>query len=205
MRYTVFDTPVIKQFFTALAWAGLKLRGWKLEGSAPQESKYVLVAAPHTSNWDFLLLVSMAFVLNLKVYWMGKHSIFKPPFAGLVKWFGGVPVVRSKNNNLVEQMVGHFNKAERMVLVIPPEGTRGNTRYWKTGFYRIAEQAGVPIGLSYLDYSKKTGGIGSELLKPSGDLAADQQILADFYRDVQGCYPEHACPPRFKELETPQD
>ena len=200
MRYTVFDTPVVKQIFTVLAKIGLKLKGWEVVGDKPADKKYVLIAGPHTSNWDFLLLVSAAFTLDLKIYWMGKHTIFKPPFAGLVKWFGGVPVIRSKSNNLVEQMVGHYNDSDSMVLTIPAEGTRGKTNFWKTGFYQIAQKANVPIGMSFVDYKNKKTGIGP-MFTPTGDLREDKKHMVEFYGKITGAYPELACPPRFRELE----
>ena len=131
---------------------------------------------------------------------MGKHTIFPKYLGWAPKWFGGVPVVRTQKNNLVEQMAYHFKNSDRMVLVVPPEGTRSNTKYWKTGFYRIAEQAGVPIGMSFVDYKRKQTGIGP-LFTPSGDLAKDIDQIAEFYKDKGGAYPEKVCPPRFKELE----
>lgn len=198
MRYTIFDTPVIKQLFTLLAKIGLKLKGWEVVGGKPEDKKYVLIAAPHTSNWDFLLLVCAAFSLDLKIYWMGKHTLFPKYIGWIPKWFGGVPVVRSRKNNLVDQMATHFKESEHMVLAVPAEGTRSNTDYWKTGFYRIAEQAGVPIGMSFVDFGRKQTGIGP-LFMPSGDLNKDVEIIADFYKDKTGCHPELACPPRFKE------
>lgn len=197
MRHTAFDTPIVKPLFTLLSRIGLRLRGWRIEGHKPSDEKYVLIAAPHTSNWDFLLMLAMAFVLDLKVYWMGKKSIFKPPFAGLMHWLGGVSVDRSKANNLVDQMAEHFARAERMVLVIPPEGTRSNTHSWKSGFYHIAKQSGVPIAMGFLDYAKKVGGIGP-LFTPSGNLAKDEVLLQEFYATVTGCYPDKACKPKLQ-------
>lgn len=204
MRYTVFDTPIVKQLFTLIAKLGMRLWGWKVIGDKPADKKYVLIAAPHTSNWDFLLVVCAAFCLDLKVYWMGKHTIFPKYFGWAPKWFGGVPVVRSRKNNLVEQMTEHFKASDRMVLVVPAEGTRSNTDYWKTGFYRIAQQAGVPIGMSFVDYKRKQTGIGP-LFQPSGDLSQDIEIIRKFYLDKAGRYPELECPPRFKELEDNKD
>jgi 1-acyl-sn-glycerol-3-phosphate acyltransferase len=167
--------------------AFLKLTGWKVEGHLPDNAtKCVLIAAPHTSNWDLPYTLMVAFVLRLNVYWMGKSSIFKPPFRGLMMWLGGIAVNREQSTNLVAASAQAMLAADGMVqLIVPPEGTRSKTRYWKTGFYYIALQAQVPIVMAYLDYAEKRGGLGPAL-QPSGDIEKDMALVKAFYAPIQG-------------------
>jgi 1-acyl-sn-glycerol-3-phosphate acyltransferase len=187
MHRTIFTTPVINTLFRGLSIAFLKLTGWKVEGSLPANaSKCVLIAAPHTSNWDLPYTLMVAFVLRLNVYWMGKDSIFKPPFRGLMMWLGGIPVNREQSTNLVEASSIAIKAAEGNVqVIVPPEGTRSKARYWKTGFYYIALGAQVPILMAYLDFAKKRGGLGPALL-PSGDIEQDMAIVKAFYAPIKG-------------------
>ncbi len=123
------------------------------------------------------------------MYWMGKDAIFKAPFAGVMKWLGGLPIDRSKSNNVVEQSIGQFENNERLVLTVPPSGTRKKVLYWKTGFYHIAKGADVPIALGFLDYRRKVGGILSAF-HPTGDIDADMKIITAKYEGIVGKYPE---------------
>ena len=153
MHRTIFDTPIVN---TLLRWGStvfLRLMGWKVVGKLPPSAaKSVLIAAPHTSNWDLPYTLMVCFVLRLNVYWMGKASIFRPPFRGVMMWLGGISVDRSQSNNLVADSSAAITRATGpLQLIVPPEGTRTGTRYWKTGFYYIASGAGVPIMLAYLD------------------------------------------------------
>ena len=129
-----------------------------------------------------------AFVLRAKIYWMGKDAIFRWPFGGLFKWLGGIPIDRSVANNVVSQSIEQFQKNEKLVLTVPPAGTRKRVLNWKTGFYHIANGAGVPIAMGFLDYKRKVGGIGS-VLQPTGDIETDMEIIRSFYRDISGKYP----------------
>jgi len=169
----------------------LKLTGWKVEGEFPDTPKFVVIAAPHTSNWDLPYMLFFAFYYRLKVYWMGKQTIFNKPFGTICKWMGGIPVNRSKSNNVVEQSVEQFNQKERFILVVPPTGTRKKVSKWKTGFYYIALQAKVPIALGFLDYKKKVGGFGP-LFHPTGDIETDMGDILNFYRGISGKYPERS-------------
>jgi len=164
---------------------GLKLSGWKLDGQPPQEQKYVLIAVPHTSNWDFPITLAMAFRFGFELYWMGKDSLFKGPMGPLMKWMGGIPIDRSSTNNVVDQMVLEYNTSDRLVVAIPPEGTRSRVNQWKTGFYYIAVGAKVPIGLGYLDYQHKKGGFGPTFY-PTGDLDKDLLEIREFYAGIAG-------------------
>ncbi|MGB0467157.1 MAG: lysophospholipid acyltransferase family protein [Pontibacterium sp.] len=189
MRRTIFNTPIIKPLFTLIARAGLKLSGWTLEGQPPAEPKYVVIGAPHTSNWDFPIMLAMAFIHNFEIYWMGKDSLFKGPAGPVMRWLGGIAIDRSSANNRVQQMIDVFNSSERLVVTIPPEGTRSKVSRWKTGFYYIAQGAGVPIALGYLDYERKVGGF-LPTFYPTGDVEGDIAEIRKAYKGIKGKYPE---------------
>ena len=187
MHHTIFDTPIINTLLRWFSIAFFRLAGWKIVGKLPIEAaKSVVIAAPHTSNWDLPYTLMVAFALRLNVYWMGKTSIFKPPFRGVMMWLGGIPVDRSQSNNLVAASSAALMQASGpLQLIVPPEGTRSGTRFWKTGFYYIAAGAGVPIVMAYLDYSKKVGGLGP-IFKTTGDIDADMVAIKAFYAAVSG-------------------
>jgi len=185
-------------FKRALGHLVLKLSGWKISGSLPSQDKYVLIAAPHTSNWDLVYMLAIAFVLDMRINWMGKDSLFKPPFGFFLLWLGGVPIDRSKTNNVVQAMADEFTKRERLILAVPPAGTRGRREYWKSGFYHIAKSAGVPIVLGYLDYATKTGGFGGHLT-PGDDIAADMDTLRAFYGQQHGKFPDKVSRVRLRD------
>ncbi|WP_439113369.1 lysophospholipid acyltransferase family protein [Hydrogenophaga sp.] len=187
MHRTIFTTPVVNALLRGFSMAFLKLTGWKVEGSLPPEAaKSVFIAAPHTSNWDLPYTLMVAFALRLNPYWMGKHSIFKAPFGGIMQWLGGIPVNREQSNNLVAASAEAIRTADGpLQLIVPPEGTRSKTRYWKTGFYYIALGAQVPIVMAYMDYSTKRSGLGP-LFKPTGDVEADMTAIKAFYAPFKG-------------------
>ena len=187
MHHTIFGTPIVNTLLRGVSIAFLRLTGWKVVGKLPSDAaKSVLIAAPHTSNWDLPYTLMVAFALRLNVYWMGKTSLFSPPFGGIMMWLGGIPVDRSQSNNLVAASSAAIARATGpLQLIVPPEGTRSGTRYWKTGFYYIAAGAGVPIVLAYLDYDKKVGGLGP-VFTTTGDIEADMVAIKAFYAGVKG-------------------
>jgi 1-acyl-sn-glycerol-3-phosphate acyltransferase len=187
MHRTIFDTPVVNTILRAFSVAFLRLNGWKVEGQLPPEAaKSVFIAAPHTSNWDLPYTLMVAFVLRLNIYWMGKSSIFRWPFGPVMRWLGGIAVNREQSSNLVAHSAQAILDADGpLQLVVPPEGTRGKTRHWKTGFYYIALQAKVPIILAFMDYHRKVGGLGG-VFKPSGDVEADMARIKQFYAPIKG-------------------
>jgi 1-acyl-sn-glycerol-3-phosphate acyltransferase len=187
VRRTVYNTPIVKQILTAISWAGLKLAGWKLTGQPPIEKKYVLIAVPHTSNWDFPITLAMAFLFKFDIFWMGKDSLFKGPAGPIMRWLGGIAVNRSASSNLVQQLVDAFNENDELVIAIPPEGTRSRVDKWKTGFYHIAHGANVPIALGFLDYQRKVGGFGPTFY-PTGDVDKDIAEIRQFYKGIAGLY-----------------
>jgi 1-acyl-sn-glycerol-3-phosphate acyltransferase len=187
MHRTLFSTPVVNTVLRAVSLALLRLAGWKVEGTLPAAaSKSVLIAAPHTSNWDLPYTLMVGFALQLNLYWMGKASLFRPPFGAVMRWLGGIAVDRSKANNLVAASAQALREADGpLQLVVPPEGTRGRTRQWKTGFYFIALEARVPIVLAYMDYQRKVAGLGP-LFTPSGDVDRDMDEVKRFYAGIKG-------------------
>ena len=190
MHRTIFDTPVVNTALRGLSLAVLKLAGWKVSGQLPANGrKCVLIAAPHTSNWDLPYTLMVAFALRLNIYWMGKEQIFRPPFRGLMMWLGGLPVRRESANNLVAASITALQEADGPVqLVVPPEGTRSKARYWKTGFYYIATGAQVPIVMAYMDYERKVSGLGP-VFEPTGDIEADMATIKAFYAPFKGKNP----------------
>lgn len=186
---SAFRSPETPMILTLFARAVFRLIGWRAEGEAPNIPKYVMVAAPHTSNIDGIMLVLGAWLFGLKLHWMGKHTLFRAPFGWLLKAFGGVPIDRRAPRGAVQQMIQAFHDHERQILVVAPEGTRGKADRWKTGFYYIAQGAGVPVVLAYIDYARKVVGIGP-VIHPSGDQDADMRLIHDFYKDKVARYPE---------------
>jgi 1-acyl-sn-glycerol-3-phosphate acyltransferase len=187
MHRTLFTTPVVNTLLRAGSRVFLQLNGWTVQGELPANAhKAVFIAAPHTSNWDLPYTLMVALCLRLNIYWMGKDSIFRFPFGPLMRWLGGIPVDRSKNNSLVAASAAAIVAADGPVqLVVPPEGTRGKTRHWKTGFYFIALEAQVPIVMAYMDYQRKVSGLGP-VFTPSGDVEADMAVIKRFYAGVKG-------------------
>jgi len=187
MHRTIFTTPIVNDLLRGFSLAFLKLSGWKLDGALPpDQGKCVLIAAPHTSNWDLPYTLMVAFALRLTPYWMGKAEIFRNPFGSLMRWLGGIAVDRSQSNNLVAASADAIKAADGAVqLIVPPEGTRSKTRYWKTGFYWIAVTAEVPIVMAYMDYPRKLSGLGP-VFKPTGDVDADMVAIKQFYAQFKG-------------------
>ena len=193
MRYSIFNTPVVKSFLRGISLILLKILGWKTSGELPQEEKYVIIVAPHTSNWDLFYGFILAFALKLDARYIAKKELFRGLFSPLMKWTGGIPIDRLLSSHIVEQMTSIFKERERFVLALAPEGTRHRKDCWKSGFYHIALNAHAPILLAFIDYESKTGGAGP-LIYPTGDLEKDMIIIRNFYRTVKGKYPENTSP-----------
>lgn len=198
MRKTVFESPFCSGLFRALSLLFLKLAGWRRVGRVPDLPRYVMIGAHHTSNWDAPIAIAMVFAFRLKAHWLVKHTAFRWPFRGVLRWLGGIPIDRTQSADVVDRMIGVLRERAEFVMLLAPEGTRKKVTRWKTGFYHIARGAGVPIVLSFLDYARKEGGLGP-VFYPTGDFEADMREILAFYAGVTGRHPE-----RMGALEVPR-
>lgn len=188
-----------------IGWIYLGVSGWRPEGELPPQEKFVLIAAPHTTNWDMPIMIAIGWAMGVQTRWMGKKSIFKFPFGTFMRALGGFPVDRSQRTNVVAQAAEMIRASDRIILTVPPEGTRsGGSDVWRSGFYHIAREAEVPILLGFLDYSRKRGGLGP-LVYPSGDIAADMDQIRGFYGPQMARYPEKFRVPRLRAEEETED
>lgn len=179
-----------------LAW--LRLFGWRIVGDWPRYPKAVAIGAPHTTNWDGALLIAFLGAMRMKMSWMGKASLVRGPFGGLVRRLGCIPIDRTKSNDVVGQMTARFAAAGKLILGIPPEGTRTPGAPWKSGFYHIAVAAKVPIVICLLDWGTRHIRI-SGVLMPSGDFDADMAMIRTHYAGIRGKFtppPSAGSPPR---------
>lgn len=173
---------------------GFRILGWKLEGEAPKEPKYVAIFAPHTSAWDALLGLGIRFGLEERpASWMIKDSVYRWPFKRLLDWLGAIPIDRKATHNVIDQIVTIFDERETLVLGITPEGTRKWVPRWKMGFYHIAKKANVPIVMAYVDFKTKTAGLGP-ILHPSDDMDADLAKIDKFCSTITPRHPENYGP-----------
>lgn len=168
-----------------LANALLAMLGWRLAGRVPNHSKMIIIGAPHTSNWDWILVMLASFSLGLRISWLAKHTLFRPPFGWLMRRLGGIAVDRKRASGVVPQMVQRFEQSEALALCITPEGTRQEVTRWKDGFLRIAKAANVPVLLVAFDYGTKQFGFGPTL-EINGELNAEMKRVCDYYTKVQG-------------------
>lgn len=162
--------------------------GWTAVGAPPPDRRCVIVAAPHTSNWDFILFLGLTNALGIQAHFMGKQSLFRWPMTRFMKDMGGVPVDRTKSRNYVDATIAEFGRRDEFMLVISPEGTRSAVTQWRSGFYHIAMGAKVPLVLGWIDYERKIGGLGPAFM-PTGDYAADMRTIVDFYADKVARHP----------------
>jgi 1-acyl-sn-glycerol-3-phosphate acyltransferase len=173
----------------SLGRAALRILGWRIEGAVPDVPRCVIIVAPHTSNWDFVVGMATALALGLRIHYLGKHTIFRWPFRRLLRWSGGVPVDRAAPGDVGERTLATMRAADRMFLALSPEGTRHKVEHWKTGFHRIALGAGVPIFPVALDYRSRAVRL-LPLFVPSPDYAADLGRLRSLYSPAMARHPE---------------
>ena len=188
MTPLLLNNRFLRPFFHWFARFSLFILGWETQGRMPDLKKAILIAAPHSSNWDFVYFLLIIFKLKIPVHWMGKASMFIWPFKDLLKRLGGIPVDRSKKTNLVETMGRTIQRADHMIITIAPSGTRQQGGQWKSGFYHIANLAQIPLICGFVDYEKKQGGIGP-LFVPTGNMDKDIQAIQAFYKDKTGKHP----------------
>ncbi|MGL6161970.1 1-acyl-sn-glycerol-3-phosphate acyltransferase [Microbulbifer sp.] len=196
MQRTIFNTPVVTPLLRLLAGLLIKLHGWRVvcDRRALALKKYVLIGAPHTSNWDGYYFILAALKLGVIPHWLGKDKLFRFPLGPVMRWFGGISVDRSKTNNLVQATIDKFNERRSLIVVVPPEGTRGRGERWKTGFYHIARGAAVPVVCGFINFAKKE--VGMEKVLEMGEcLKAELERFRDYYADKVGKFPERYTPP----------
>lgn len=187
---------------TWLAGKLLELRGWEFTGELPDAPKMIIVGAPHTTNWDFIVYLGFLHHFGVKASFIGKHTLFRWPFGYFFRWLGGIPVDRSRAAGLVQQVVEAIANSERMILVMAPEGTRKPVPYWKSGFLKIAAKAEIPIVLGYVDFPNRRAGLGP-MVRYDGDATSLMDRARQFYADKQGLHPEGKGPVRVREEVEP--
>ncbi|NJM94481.1 MAG: glycerol acyltransferase [Cytophagales bacterium] len=184
----------MKSFWKALSRFIFWLKGWQLEGGFPTDlKKAVMIAAPHTSNWDFLYARAAFFLMEVPMKYTIKKEVMVGPLGWLLASLGAIPVDRGsqgmRRHSLVDVMAMEFERREELVILVTPEGTRQYATKWKSGFYRVAQRAQVPMVMGYLDYKRKVAGVGP-VIYPTGDYEADLRKIKDFFRDKTAKYPE---------------
>lgn len=176
----------------------MTLSGWRAAGDASGTPRAVFIAAPHTSNWDLPFMLGAAWSLGVEISWVGKHTLFRFPFGPLFRWLGGIPVDRTQRTSFVSRTADLLRTSTAMYLVIAPSGSRSRREAWKSGFYHIAREAGVPVVCGYLDYRRREGGIGP-VLQVTGDQRRDMDAIRAFYATITPRYPARWATPRLPE------
>ena len=187
---TIFNTPIITACLRLVALSCARLSGWQMPSSKPDVAKGILIGAPHTSNWDFPLMLMAALIMRLEINWIGKHTLFWGPLAPIMRYLGGTAINRKASQNFVDAVVEQFQLQSKLLIVISPEGTRAPVKNWKTGFYFMAHLAQVPIVMSYIDYQKKQLGI-HQVLYTSGNAEQEIAEMQAFYQQIPGKHPHN--------------
>jgi 1-acyl-sn-glycerol-3-phosphate acyltransferase len=185
----------------ALARETFRLAGWKVMGDLPASGKYVVCGAPHTSNWDFFIFLAVEWYFGVRLGFMAKHTIFRPPLGWILRGMGGIPIDRRSHHDVVAQVVGEFAKHDNLAIVVPAEGTRARADYWKSGFYFMAKSAGVPIILGTLDFAKREVRF-IEKLTPGDSITDDMDKVRKVYAEIQGKFPDRVGPIRLRAEEN---
>lgn len=176
--------------------------GWEVEGDPPPCPRAVIIAHPHTTNWDMPHMLAASFVYRYRISWLGKRALFRPPFGGLMRALGGIPVDHDAPHGLVAQTARALRDSERLAVAVPPSGSRRRQDRWRSGFYWIAHAAQVPVVCGFLDYRRRRAGVGLSFV-PTGDVRADMERVRAFYRGIRGRYPDQETPPRLREEDAP--
>ena len=189
---------------TALARLVLRCMRWTTVVQQPIPDRCVMIAGPHTTNWDFVVMVAMARVKGVSIRWLGKDALFRPPLGRVMRALGGVPVQRDSASGMVTALAGEFAGRDELHLVVPAEGTRSRTEYWKSGFYRIALAADVPVLCAFVDGPRRTGGFGP-VIHLTGDVRADMDQVRAFYEPMDGLRPGRFGPVRLRDEDESID
>lgn len=187
MRALIYDSVIFRPLLNFLGKAYLRMIGWRVVGPPPDIDKFVVIAAPHTSNWDFPTFMALVGYCGIRVRYLAKDTLFQGLSGKLFYWLGGIPVVRDTRDAaaLVDVAVDLFKSEKELILAIAPEGTRSKVTKWKSGFYRIAHTANVPIVMAYLDANKRELGFG-DVFYPTGDRNGDIEKIKAFYAQKRG-------------------
>ncbi|MFT6643144.1 MAG: 1-acyl-sn-glycerol-3-phosphate acyltransferase [Patiriisocius sp.] len=196
-----FPAPKCNAFAHWLGKTIIRVSGWRVAGGVPKSKSMLIIAAPHTSNWDLFFLLGAAYSFRLSIQWLVKDSLFLPIMGSTLSFLGGIPVDRSKNNNLVTDLATRIQNSEGLALVVPPSGTRRYTEHWKSGFYRIALAANVPIVCGYLDYTRKEAGLGLSF-HLTGNMTEDMDKIRAFYEPFVGKHPDNKSRIRLREEDA---
>ena len=188
---------MLAKLINRLAYYLMRTLGWTFPGQKPPDKKFILIGAPHTSNWDFFITLALMHHFDIALRYMVKDQVFKGPWAGLLRSLGAIPIDRSRRVNVVDKTVEAFESRDQLVLGILPEGTRKRTEYWKSGFYHIALGAGVPLVLAKVNGKAKTLTLGPRI-EVTGDIDADMARIAAYYEGAVAIYPECFGPVRLK-------
>lgn len=192
---------MIRRLFARAFWSFSK---WNLVTEPAPDRPTVLIGAPHTSNWDFVVMLAIAWRMRVDVHWLGKHSLFTGWRGPIMRGLGGIPVDRSDPSKIVTEVVDRMRDGEVFALVITPDGTRSGHTHWKSGFHRIAMATGMPVTLGYLDTATRTTGLGPTL-EMTGDIAADMDRIREFYADKRGIRSHLQITPRLREEDSAGD
>jgi hypothetical protein len=187
-----------KRFKQSFSLGLLRMCGWKLTGSRPGCPSYIVLGAPHTSQWDFFFVFLVAWGNGVDFSWVGKQELFRFPLGWFFRLTGGLPVDRRKSANQVDSLVALFQADPTLKILIPPEGTRRRVAKWKTGFYHAARGAGVPVVAGYIDYRTRECGMGPVMI-PTGDFEGDLQPMYRFYEGITPRFPDQYMSPGLAE------
>jgi 1-acyl-sn-glycerol-3-phosphate acyltransferase len=178
-----------RPFLQKVGKLGMRVSGWNIDGELPDLPKFIIIVVPHTSNWDFFVGLSCDLALDMDASWLAKHSIFKWPWAGLLKSLGGIPIDRRSAHNVVDQVADEFARRDQLVVGITPEGTRKKVTAWKSGYWHIARAANVPILPVGLDFRRKAAVIG-DLRYPTDMIENDEAVFKAFFATITPRRPE---------------
>ena len=199
-RLLAYSRPMIRQLIARLFWA---VSPWRLVVERVPDRPTLFIGAPHTSNWDFVLMLGIAWRLRIKLRWLGKHDLFTGWKGPVMRTLGGIPVDRRDPAKVVDEVIALVRTGTVFGLVITPDGTRGAHTHWKSGFYRIARATGLPLTLGYVDRTTMTSGLGP-IMEVTGDVLADMDRIRAFFADKAGFAPERRVEPRLREEDLPE-
>jgi len=189
----------LRRFVARAFWA---VSRWHLVSEPAPDRPTILIGAPHTSNWDFVFMLAITWRLDMRIRWLGKKSLFRGWRGPIMKGLGGIPVDRAAPSSVVSEVLDRIRSGDVFGLVVTPDGTRSGSTHWKSGFYRIAREAQIPVTLGYVDRTTKTCGLGPTF-ELSGDVSRDMDLIRAFYADKAGVRPQHRVKPRLREELAP--